>query len=371
MADVDVVIVGGGALGLACAARLAARGESVVLLERNARLAQETSSRNSGVVHAGLYYPSGSWKARLCTQGRALLYARARRESIPHRQLGKLVVACNPAEVPKLESMHAQGQANGTLGLRMLDRREALALEPNLRALAALYSPETGIVDAHALVASYRSQASAHGAQLILHTLVTAIERQPDGYRVVARAPDAQTHSIVARRVVNAAGLFASQLARLAGVPIDQLGYTQHFCKGAYFQLAPRLRGLVKHLVYPLPVSAGLGIHLTLDMGGTLRAGPDAHYVSAPAYDVDPSQRALFGAALRRYVPQVQDDDLTPDFAGVRPKLQAPGEGFRDFVIEEASAHGLPGLVNLLGIESPGLTASEAIALRVAELLPK
>jgi L-2-hydroxyglutarate oxidase LhgO len=369
VADIEVAIVGAGAVGLACAARLARDGRSVIVLERNLREGEESSTRNSGVIHAGLYYAPGSLKASTCVEGRARLYARCERENLPHMRCGKLVVATDAAERVTLEALLARGLENGAGELRLIDAAEVRALEPNVRAVCALWSPETGVVDAHALCASYKREALAHGAAFSFATDVEGVDRTTFGLRVRTRARSGELGEVVAESVINSAGLAADRVAELAGLDIDALGYRLHPCKGDYFALRPGLRGLVRHLVYPVPAQAGLGIHLTLDLAGGLRAGPDAEYVTEPRYDVDAGKAARFAAALRRYVPSMQDDDLTPDYAGVRAKLQGPGEALCDFVIEEASAHGVPGLINLLGIESPGLTASEAIAERVAALL--
>jgi len=367
--DVEVVVVGAGAVGLACAGRLARARRSVLVVENRDGVGEETSSRNSGVIHAGLYYPVGSLKALTCVEGRERLYARCEREAIPHRKCGKLVVATDAAERAQLEQLHARGLANGAGALRLLDQAELLALEPNVRAVAALLSPETGIVDPHALLQSYKREALEHGALLSLRTAVAGLEPAAEGVRVRTRARDGEETELTAAFVINAAGLQADRVAALAGLDVDALGYRLHPCKGDYFALAPALRGIVAHLIYPLPVQAGLGIHVTLDVAGGLRAGPDTEYVTEPHYTVEPSKAAAFGAALRRYLPQVRDTDLSPDYAGVRPKLQAPGQPPRDFVIEHAAVHGVPGLVNLIGIESPGLTASAAIAERVAQLI--
>jgi L-2-hydroxyglutarate oxidase LhgO len=369
--DIDVVVVGAGVVGLACAAALAARGDSVLIVERNALPGQETSSRNSGVIHGGLYYPATSLKSQLCARGRELLYARAARNGIAHRKIGKLVIASEPSEISALEALAEKARQNGVPGLQWLDQAEVQAREPALRAVAALLSPETGIVDPHALLADYRAEALAHGATLCLQTRVRSIEHIGTAYRVeTEQCQTGEIATIGASSVVNAAGLEASEIARMAGVPVVELDYVHKLCKGDYFQVAPRIARLLKHLIYPLPVHAGLGVHLTFDTGGQLRAGPDTQYVSSVEYSVDPNKRVAFCAAVSRYLPVVTEDDFTPDYAGLRPKLQGPGQAFRDFVIEEASAYGLPRLINLLGIESPGLTASEAIGERVRELLP-
>jgi L-2-hydroxyglutarate oxidase LhgO len=368
-ADVDVVVVGAGAVGLACAARLARAGRSVMIVERHGRVGEETSARNSGVIHAGLYYAPSSLKALTCVEGRARLYARCEREQLPHLRCGKLIVAVDEAERSQLEALYARGLQNGAGALRVLDAAELRRIEPRVRAVAALLSPETGIVDPHAVVTSYRREALAHGAELCLRTRVEAIDSVRSGLRVDTRTDHGERAELTAAFVINAAGLAADHIAALAGLDVDALGYRQHACKGDYFALAPALRGIVRHLIYPLPMQAGLGIHVTLDLHGGLRAGPDAEYVAHASYDVDPAKAQAFGAAVRRYLPELRDADLSPDYAGLRPKLQAPGQPPRDFVIEDATPHGVPGLVNLLGIESPGLTASEAIAERVVELV--
>lgn len=365
----DAVIIGGGVVGLACAAALARAGRSVWLLERNARIAAETSARNSEVVHAGLHYPPGSLKARLCVAGRGALYARCEARRLPHRRIGKLVVATAPDELAKLEALRERGAANGVSGLVLLDAAEVRAREPQVAALAALASPETGIVDAGALCLDYAAEAEARGALLVLRSEVLELARHSFGWRVAARDADGQRSEVDCGAVVNAAGLSGDRVAERAGLDVDALGYRLHYCKGDYFSLAPGARLRVSRLVYPVPVAAGLGIHATLDLAGRLRFGPDAHYVAEPSYAVDPDQAPVFGRTLRRYLPELQDTWLVPEGAGVRPKLAGPGEGFRDFVVTEESAAGCPGLVSCLGIESPGLTAAPAIAERVVGLL--
>lgn len=367
--EFDVAVLGAGAVGLAAAAALAGAGRSVAILEHASGIARGTTSRNSQVIHAGLYYPEGSWKARLCVTGRERLYERCARLGIPHRQLGKLVVAVEPGEVPALERIHALGTANGAPGLELLDGDAVRQLEPAVRAVAALWSPATGIVDAHALALSWLGEAEAHGAALALRHEVVSLEHAGDRWRVGAREPDGGHAELECAAVVNAAGLGSDRIAELAGIDVDVCGWRQHPCKGDWFALAPGAPLRVQRLVYPVPHGAGLGIHVTLDLGGRLRLGPDAEYVDAIRYDVDPRKADAFATAAGRYLPGLRAEWLTPDQAGIRPKLAGPGEAFRDFVVEEGSAHGKPGLVNLIGIESPGLTAAPAIAERVVELL--
>jgi L-2-hydroxyglutarate oxidase LhgO len=320
------------------------------------------------VIHAGLYYPTGSLKARLCVAGRDRLYARCAWAGVPHRRCGKIVVATDAGELAKLETIARQAEVNGA-EVHLIDGAEVMRRVPAVRAIGGLWSPATGIVDVHALMDSYRHEAESLDAMLVLDHAVTALARRPDGWHVTARTAAGATAEIRAAWLVNCAGLDASRIAGLAGLDVDALGLRQKPCKGDYFTLAPRYTGLAEHLVYPVPVHAGLGVHITFDLAGRMMAGPDTEYVDELRYDVDPAKAAAFGAALRRYLPQVRDDELTPGYAGIRPKLQGRGEPVRDFVIEEASRHGAPRLVNLIGIESPGVTASEAIAEMVDQII--
>lgn len=356
-------------MGLASAAALARAGRSVVLLERNAALAQEITARNSEVVHAGIYYVPGSLKAVLCVAGRRLLYERCEKLRIPHRRLGKLIVATDADERAVLETLLQRGRENGVEDLRFIDAAEVRRRQPEIRAIAALESPSTGIVDARALSFSYAAEAEQHGAALALRTEVREIEPRSHGYRVVTRDAGSGRGSLDCGAVVNAAGLCADAVAAQAGIDPDARGYRLHLCKGDYFSLAPAAPLRVSQLVYPVPETAGLGVHLTLDLAGRLRFGPDAEYVDRVDYHVDPGKAAAFARAIARYLPGIREVWLNPDYAGIRPKLARSGEPPRDFVVAEESEAGLPGFVNLVGIESPGLTASAAIADRVVELL--
>lgn len=366
--DVDVAVVGAGVVGLACAAALARRGERLLVLERGDAPGQGTTSRNSGVVHAGLYYPPGSLKARCCVEGRRLLYARCEAEGIPHRRTGKLVVATDDAEAEALVALERRATDNGVEGLELWDAATVRRREPTLRAVAALWSPASGIVDPHELAASYLREARAHGADLALRTEVVALDPVPAGWRVGVREPGGEPFAVTARRVVNAAGLTADRVAALAGLDVDALGWRLHFNKGDWFTVAPSVPRPSIPLVYPIPAEAGLGVHLTEDLGGACLAGPDTTWVDAPRYDVDAAKAGAFAAAVRRYLPGVEARHLAPAMAGVRPKLQRPDGPPRDFVLADGSAHGAPGTVHLVGIESPGLTAAGALAARVAAL---
>jgi len=372
VADAGVVVIGAGVVGLASAAALARAGRSVLVLEEAPGIAQGISSRNSEVVHSGIYYPTGSLKARLCVRGRELLYARCESQRIPYRKLGKLVVATDDAEIPALERLRNLGEANGVAGLELIDGREVARVEPQVQARVALRSPETGIVDAHGLCLSFLAEAESWGATLLLRHRVVGLELRAGAWQVTVAESEGRAEAadrITCEAVVNAAGLGSERIAALAGIDVAACGYRIRLCKGDYFCLAPGSPIRLAHLVYPLPEEAGLGIHSTLDLGGRIRFGPDAEYVAEPRLLVDASKAAVFARAVRRYLPRIEQTWLQPDFAGLRPKLAGPGEGFRDFVVAEESAAGLPGLVSCIGIESPGLTAAAAIAERVVALL--
>lgn len=367
MEEVDVVIIGAGAVGLALARRLAEDHRlTVVVLERHGRHGMETSSRNSEVIHAGLYYPTGSLKARLCVEGRRLLYDLCRRRDIFCRKTGKMIVAGSGAETEKLEKLRLQGIANGVENLRMLDRAEITAAAGAVSAQAALWSGETGIIDSEELMGYYRGQAQDNGAFFLWSSELQEAQRERGGYRLLLKGSGEE---IRARCVVNSAGLYSDRLAQLAGIDIDKAGYRLHWFKGEYFSLRNKLD--ILPLVYPLPVAHGLGIHLTVDRQGRHRLGPNSfpvQFSQTPDYAVDPSHADSFWQAASRYLPGLRRQDLVPGTAGIRPKLSPDGT-FRDFVIAEESARGLPGWVNLIGIESPGLTASLAIAEYTANLL--
>jgi L-2-hydroxyglutarate oxidase LhgO len=365
----DVVVVGAGVVGLAIAAELSRCGRSVLILEREGAIARGITSRNSEVIHAGIYYPRNSLKATLCVAGREALYRYCAERRVGHKRLGKLIVATREDEEPIIEDLLARGRANGVEGLECLDRGAIRALEPEVEARMALYSRETGIVDAHGLCLALLAEAEAAGALLALERRVRGLDRHSFGWRLDVIASDGTRESVDAEVVVDAAGLDADGLAERAGLDPDALGWRQHPCKGDYFALAPGLRIPLERLVYPVPQQAGLGIHATLDLAGRLRFGPDAEYVAAGHYRVDPVQAGVFREAAARYLPRLAEAELVPDYAGIRPKCAGPGEGFRDFVVEEAGPLGAPGFVACVGIESPGLTAALALASRVAGLL--
>jgi len=369
VADASVTVIGAGVVGLAVAARLAPRSPGLVLLERRERHGTEQSSRNSEVIHGGMYYPTGSWKARLCVEGNRRLYEFCARHDVPHRRIGKIITAVQDDERPQLDAILARGLANG-VEIRSLTAREAHELEPNVRSVGALFSPRTGIVSAHGLMDALLAEARTAGATTQFRAEVTAIERNGDDWRITCRRGD-QSESFTSETIVNAAGLGSDEIAALAGIDVDAAGYRLHYCKGDYFAVAPRKAGLVSRLVYPVPGHVSLGVHAVVGLDGRLRFGPDATYLDGREcrYGVDEGKRASFGEAVRRLVPDIADEDLTPDTAGIRSKLQRPGDPVRDFVIADETARGLPGFVSLVGIESPGLTSCLAIAEEVARLL--
>jgi L-2-hydroxyglutarate oxidase LhgO len=368
MADSGIAVIGAGVVGLAVAARLAPRHPDLVLLERNPRHGHETSSRNSEVIHAGIYYPPGSLKARLCVEGKRRLYELCASHGVAHRRCGKLIVAATPEEATDLDALRDRAGANG-VPLQRLSASEVTALEPHVRSAGGLLSPDSGIVSAHGLMDVLLHGLREGGAVFQARSEVVGLERLGGDYRLTVRSGGA-TETFTAERVINAAGLEADTVAAMAGIDVDSAGYRQHFCKGSYFSVAPAKAGLVARLVYPVPGHVSLGLHAVLGLEGRLRFGPDVEYVDRGAdYRVDETKRTAFGEAARRLVPAIEDADLAPDISGIRPKLQGPGDGFRDFVIAEESARGWPGLVNLIGIDSPGLTSALAIAAYVAELL--
>jgi L-2-hydroxyglutarate oxidase LhgO len=362
---VDAVVVGAGVVGLAIARALALGGREVVVLESESTIGTGTSSRNSEVIHAGIYYPPGSLKAKLCVAGRRALYPFLAERGIPHRRCGKLIVATDPGQLAGLEKLRAQAKANGVADLRMLTAREARALEPPLACVAALESPSTGIVDSHAFMLGLRGEAEDHGAAIAFRSPLLA-GRIVNG-AIELEVGGADPMRLLARTVVNCAGLFAQDVARsIEGFPAERIP-PAHYCKGNYFSLSGR--SPFSRLVYPAPEAAGLGVHLTLDLAGQARFGPDVEWIERIDYDVDPRRAEVFYGAIRDYWPGLKDGALQPAYSGIRPKLQARGQPARDFLIQGPAEHGVGGLVNLCGIESPGLTAALAIGDHVRELL--
>ena len=365
----DCVVLGAGVVGLACARALALAGREVLLLEATEGIGTGTSSRNSEVIHAGIYYPTGSLKARFCVEGRERLYAYCAERGIPFARLGKLIVAADEAEMPTLGTIRAKAAANG-VDLVPLAAAEARVMEPQLRCAAALHSPTTGIVDSHALMLALQGDAEEAGALAAFHARVEG-GAVADGGVLLRVAEEggsgAEATELHARAVVNAIGLHAPDLARsIQGIPRQTIPHA-YLCKGNYYTLLGRAP--FSRLIYPVPEAAGLGVHLTLDLGGQARFGPDTEWVEREDYDVDPARAEGFYAAIRRYWPALPDSALAPGYAGIRPKISGPGEPNADFRVSGPAEHGIGGLVNLYGIESPGLTASLALADHVAAII--
>lgn len=368
MDEVDSVVIGAGVVGLAVAWALALRGREVVVLEAEDAFGTQTSSRNSEVIHSGIYYPPGSLKARLCVRGKHLLYDYCRKHGIGHRRCGKLIVAADAAQVRQLHAIEARARASGVTDLRWLTRAEACALEPELECTTALFSPTTGIIDSHGLMLALLGDLENAGGVLATHARVVRLDAQrPGGIDVFTE----DGTGVRARQVVNAAGLQAPALAhRIAGLDARFIPpVPARFAKGSYFSL--RGRAPFRHLVYPAvaPGSPSLGVHFTIDLGGQGKFGPDIEWVDTLTWDVDPARAASFYAEVRRYWPALRDGALQPAYAGVRPKIGVQGEPARDFVIQGPGEHGVSGLVNLFGIESPGLTSSLALGEEVVCIL--
>ncbi len=362
METVEVLVVGAGVIGLAVARALGLEGREVVVAEAARVIGSGTSSRNSEVIHAGLYYPEGSLKAQACVEGRERLYAYCRTRGVEHRRCGKLIVASSRGQVAQLDAIADAAGANGVADLRRLSGAECRALEPGLSAEAGLLSPSTGILDAHGYMLSLQGEAEANGATFAFGAEVSAVTPGPDGLAV---SFDGEPQ-LRAKVVVNAAGLQATALAaRVEGLDARHVA-RQHLAKGSYFALTGG--SPFSRLIYPVPESGGLGVHLTLDLAGQARFGPDVEWVDRIDYHVDPARAEQVYAAVRAYWPGLPDGRLAPGYAGVRPKLSGPGEPAADFRIDGPARHGIAGLVNLFGIESPGLTASLALGDRVAAI---
>ena len=364
--DFDAVVVGAGAVGLACGRALSRRGLSVLVLEKEPAIGQGVSSRNSEVIHGGLYYPSGSLKARFCVQGRRALYAFLDSHKVDYRRCGKLVVATEQAEVPRIEAIFEQATANEVEGLEHLTGAQARALEPGLNAHAAILSPESGVFDSHGYMLALQGEIEDAGGSVVVSTPFERAEPLPGGgFRVTAGGEGGAV--LTCRLLVTAAGLGAQDAAaRIEGYPADRIP-AGHFGKGAYFRLTGRAP--FERLVYPPPIPGALGTHYRKDLGGQAVFGPDLEYVEAEDYSVDPARVADFERYIRRFWPGLPENALTPDYAGIRPKLHGPGEPQPDFQLRGPDDHGIMGLVALFGIESPGLTSSLAIGEAVAEML--
>lgn len=358
-AEADCVIIGAGVIGLAAARALALMGREVILLEAEGAIGTGTSSRNSEVIHAGIYYPEGSLKARACVEGKARLYAYLEERGLPHKRCGKLIAATKKDQLGELEAIRAKAAANGVTDLELLSAREVMALEPALQCEAALLSPSTGILDAHAYMLALQGDIEDAGGMIAFNTpLIRAQAKPGSGFEI--ETGGASPMRLSANMLLNAAGLAAPHVASLIeGLPPEHVPKA-YYARGNYFTLSGRAP--FSRLIYPVPETAGLGIHLTLDMGGQARFGPDVEWIEKPDYEVKEARGESFYAAIRTYWPALKDGTLAPAYAGIRPKISGPGEPAADFRVQGPGTHGLEGLVNFFGIESPGLTASLALA---------
>jgi len=368
---VDITIVGAGVIGLAVAYELSQSYKEVFILEKNNSFGQETSSRNSEVIHAGIYYPKNSLKTKTCIEGKGLLYEFCQKNNINHKRIGKLIVAINEDEVKDIENLYNIGRQNGVDDLKMISREELESIEPHVGSQGAIYSPSTGILDTHQFMKSLEWKFRDMGGQIAYETELVGMNKEKGGFGIRTRNKREGEFCLETRLLINCAGLSSDKIALMAG--IEDKDYHIHYCKGDYFRVAPAKAKYINKLIYPVPKerSSGLGIHATLDLSGSLRLGPDDEYVDKIYYDIAPQKAKIFYESVYRFLPFIELEDLSLDMAGVRPKLQGPGEYFRDFLIREESDKGLYGLINLVGIESPGLTASLSIGRLVKGIVNK
>ena len=363
MDEVKITIIGAGVVGLAIAAELSREYDDIVVLERHDKFGQETSSRNSEVIHSGIYYPPNSLKATLCVKGAQLLYKYCEKYSIPHSKLGKLIVATNESELTDLQELYDTGILNGVEGLALIEKNEINEMDPNVNAIAALYSPNTGIIDSHSLMSRLYRFANASGVLFSFNTEVNFIEKQENAYVIGIKNDN---YKFISSVVINSAGLSADYVAGLAGIDIDRADYRLSYYKGSYFSYARK--SPIKMLVYPVPHKdlTGLGIHAILDLGGRLRFGPDSEHVDFIDYKVDSNKIGIFYESVKKIIKGVDKEAFVPEMSGIRPKIR--GEGIKDFVIKDEIDRGMGGFINLIGIESPGLTASLCIAKYVKNI---
>lgn len=369
MEKTNITIIGAGVCGLATAFELSSKHKDILVVEKHDSFGRETSSRNSEVIHAGLYYPKNSLKALCCVEGRKLLYDFCKKHSIPHKNTGKILVAVNDTEAKKLQSIKDNAAESGVTNLRFLTKAELEKLEPDVKAQESLWCPDTGILDSHLLMKSLFDQAQRQGVEFAFSVEIVSITKKANGYEVTVKEPEGDLFSFETKIIINAAGLTADKVAEMAGFDIEKCGYRLHYNKGQYFRISNPTKFSLTHPVYPPPTTTDLGIHITPDLAGGLRLGPDAHYAKEINYTINENDKKDFYQSVSRFLPELSIDDLVPDTVGMRAKLQAPGVDFSDFVVEEEIKKGFPDFINLIGIESPGLTSSLSIAKRVAKFL--
>jgi len=365
MDRMDITIIGAGVVGLAIAERLASDSREIVLIERHDGFGREASSRNSEVIHAGLYYTESFLKTLLCVRGNPMLYELCENAGIAYKKTGKIVVATERDEIEKIHDVFDQGIKNGVPGLRLITKAEIEELEPHVAGLMGLHSPESGIIDVHQLMKHLEKAAIAKGVRVAYNCNVTGLHRGGNGYTIEVEDADGEQVELGSSIVINSAGLASDKIASLAGIDVDEAGYNIHLCKGEYFKVSNRHRGTLEHLVYPAPTSVSLGAHADIAMDGSFKMGPSALYVDTIDYDVDASHQQEFFDRTHKFLPFVEYDDLSPDMSGIRPKLYGKAEPMRDFIVRDERDRGLSGLVDLIGIESPGLTACLALAQHV------
>src|ERR1035437_714314 len=373
MMDADITIIGAGVVGLAIAENVSKTHNNVFLIEKHTSFGQETSSRNSEVIHAGIYYTKDSLKARLCVEGKWMIYDYCKKYDIPFNNCGKLIVATSEEEISVIEGIRLTALKNGVDDLSFIEREQISKLEPNIFALKALFSPSTGIVDSHSLMKQYETNTYNNGCQIVYGSEVTGISQIENGYKIKLFDADKKNYSFTTRILINSAGLTSDKVSEMVGIKDDSLKIL--FCKGEYFRINPPKNRLINRLVYPVPHQnmEGIGIHVTIDMGGGVKLGPDVKYLESNIYDykVTASKQETFYKSVKKFLPFLEFDDIAPEMAGIRPKIQKPGEPLRDFYIMEETSRGYPGFINLIGMESPGLTSSIAIAKYVNKLIEK
>ena len=358
-------------VGLAIAAELSKSYQDIFVLEKNVSFGQETSSRNSEVIHTGIYYPKDSLKASTCIEGRQMLYEFCIKNNVTHKKIGKLIVAIDRTETGDLERLFKRGLENGVSDLKLLNCEELKKLEPNLVAEAGIYSPSTGIISSHGFMQRLISLFKGQGGSIAYNTELKGVEKDREGFLLSVEDKTQGPFKFLSRTVINCAGLNSDKVAAIAGLEKEE--YRLKYCKGAYFRAHNKRGGLINRLIYPVPKerAGGLGIHATLDLAGSLRLGPDDEYVKEIDYNIDSLKQRIFYESVRKFLPFIEFDDLSPDMVGIRPKLQGPKEPFRDFIIKDEADNGLKGFINLIGIESPGLTSSLSIARIVKKMIEK
>lgn len=370
--EIDIAVIGAGAVGLAIASELAGKYKELYVFEKHRAFGREISSRSNEVIHAGLYYRNNSLKARLCTEGREMLYSLSSDKFIA-RKTGKLVVATEHDETPRLERLYNNARRNNVPGIRIIEGRDAKKIEPNVSSVAALHSMHSGIIDSHGLMAYYERKAASlqGGSPFIYGNEIVSVGKQKDGFRIGARDASGNSYSFKSKILINAAGLYADTIAEMAGIDIVSAGYAVDYWKAEHFSVSPRHKGKVKRPVYPLPLEHTLGVHSTTDLNGDIRLGPLMRHLEVGEIDyrVRPESREGVYSAASRYLPFLKIEELAPDRAGIMPKIRRQHSLQNDFIIKEESEKGLEGLINLIGIESPGLTASPAIGRYVAGLI--